>query len=249
MVKALSLVGRTLRRVGERLLARGLVIGQEQDLHYHPLSPWEEGVGRPIDRSEGSYSRLEAINEILRSEAPMPRIALDVGSHIGFFALNLARQGMLVHAIESNRDRLLLSFLLAQEKKVRLAPIPLHVDRTTVELLPESDITLCLSVWHHWVRRYGVKDATYILQEIVNKTRRLVFFDSGEEEMPSSYGLPYGEESAQAYFSRYLPGLDGVAVSLDLGRHQAIAPADTAGARHKVLRTLYCLRKAPRAAP
>ena len=248
MGKALSLLGRTLRRVGESLLERGLVIGQEQDLQYHPLSPRGAGDGGPIDRSEGSYSRLEAIKEIVRSEDPAPRIALDVGSHIGFFATHLAKQGMLVHAVESNRDRLLLSFLLAQEKKVRLAPLPLHVDRSTVELLPESDITLCLSVWHHWVRRYGVTDATYILQEIVSKTRRLVFFDSGEEEMPPSYGLPYGGEPAQTYFSSYLPSLDGVAVSLDLGRHQAIAPSDAAGVRHNVLRTLYCLRNTPRAA-
>ncbi len=99
---------------------------------------------------------------------------------------------MLVHAVESNRERFLLSFLMAQGKKVIFAPIPLRIDRETVDLLPESDITLCLSVWHHWVRRYGVEDATYILQAIVNKTRHLVFFDSGEEEMTARYSLPLG---------------------------------------------------------
>ena len=106
MGKALSLLGRTMRQAGGRLLARGLVIGQGQDLHYHPLSPQEGGDGGRVDRNEGSYSRLKAINEILRSETPAPRIALDVGSHIGFFSLDLAMKGMLVHAVEIKAPRL-----------------------------------------------------------------------------------------------------------------------------------------------
>ena len=237
--------GKAIRRAGERFLIRTILFSQRRELDYHPL-PFS-GDGGPSKRGDGSRSRLEAINAVVRSESVSPRIALDIGSHIGFFAISLAKQGMFVHAVESNWDRLLLSFLLAREEKVPLSPIPMRIDTGTVDLLPESDVTLCLSVWHHWVRCYGLDDATYILQVIVKKTRHLVFFDSGEEEMSPRYGLPYGDQSSKDFFARYLQQLEGVDALLDLGRHQAISPTDETGVRHDVLRTLYGLRKIARA--
>jgi hypothetical protein len=233
-----------LRGAAERLLLRGLLLGQRKDLDYQPLSSFETGNS---GRSQGSYSRLKAINKIIDTENDRPRVAMDVGSHIGFFSRHLAKQGLLVYAVESNWDRLSLSFLLARQQQLRLAPIPLQVDRDTVEFLPSADVTLCLSVWHHWVRRFGLKDATHILERIVEKTNRLVFFDSGEEEMPASYNLPFAGRTSADFFSGYLEQLPGVAVRLDLGRHQAISPPDEAGRRQDVFRTLYCLKKVPSA--
>lgn len=248
MGKAISHRRKAFVRAGERWLLRAILYSQRREFDYHPLPVSGAEGTRRSERSEGTRSRFEAINAVLRAEPIPPRIALDIGSHIGFFAISLAKEGILVHAVESDWDRLLLSFLLARQEKVRLAPIPMRVDTETVDLLPESDITLCLSVWHHWVRHYGLTEATYILQAIVNKTRHLVFFDSGEEEMSPCYRLPYTEGSASDFFSRYLQQFEGVDVVIDLGRHQAISPADHAGTRHDVLRTLYCLRKAARVA-
>lgn len=248
MAKAFVSPGKTLRRAGERFLIRTILFSQRRQIDYHPLSRTGTEGRRRSERSKGSRSRLEAIGETIRSESLSPRIALDIGSHIGFFAISLAKQGMLVHAVEAEWPRLLLSFLMARREKVILAPIALRIDRETVDLLPESDITLCLSVWHHWVRRYGVEDATYILQGILNRTRHLLFFNSGEEEMTARYSLPFGDESPDNFFLRYLQGLDGVDALLNLGSHQAISPPDQSGRRRDVLRTLYCLRKKPRVA-
>lgn len=220
------------------------MVSQRNELDYQPLPT---SKADSASRSQGTYSRLEAINAVLSSEPVSPRVGMDIGSHIGFFSINLAKQGMLVHAVESNKERLLLSFLLARQEKVPLAPMPLRVDKSSVDILPEADVTLCLSVWHHWVRHYGLEDATHILQTVIDKTRRLVFFDSGEEEMPAIYKLPYVNESSAAFFTRYLEQFAGVGESLDLGRHQAISPADKSGVRRNVFRTLYCLRKNPSA--
>ena len=239
--------GKALRRAGERFLMRTIIFSQRRQLDYHPL-PRTGAEGRRSERSKGSLSRLQAIREVISSDPVSPRVAMDIGSHIGFFAINLAKQGMLVHAVETEWSRLLLSFLIARREKAVLAPIALRIDRDTVDLLPEADITLCLSVWHHWVRRYGMDDATYILQAIIDKTRRFVFFDAGEEEMTARYSLPYGDESPTDYLSKYLQTLDGVDELIELGRHQAISPPDKRGRRHDVFRTLYCLRKTSRAA-
>ena len=242
-----AFLGKALRRAGERFLMRTILFSQRRQLDYHPL-PLTGAEGRRSERSKGSLSRLEAIREVIRTEPVSSRVAMDIGSHIGFFAINLAKQGMLVHAVETEWQRLLLSFLIARREKALLAPIALRINRDTVDLLPEADITLCLSVWHHWVRRYGLDDATYILQAIVGKTRRFVFFDAGEEEMTARYGLPYGEEGPTDFLSKYLRELNGVDELLELGRHQAISPPDAEGRRNDVFRTLYCLRKTPRAA-
>ena len=69
-----------------------------------------------------------------------------------------------------------------------------------------------------------------------------------EEEMSARYRLPFGDQSPNDYFLRYLRDLDGVDALLNLGRHQAISPPDQRGRRHDVLRTLYCLRKTHRVA-
>ena len=237
MSKKPYLLYRGLRQVGETILLRALLRSEAEELEYHPL-PWVHHD--TALRAEGSLSRLEAIEKVIEAENLKPGVALDIGSHVGFFSLSLAKRGWFVYAVESNRQRLLLSFLIAQRIKANMNPIRLNIDKSNVGCLPMADITLCLSIWHHWVRRYGLEDATFILGEVLNKTKSLLFFDAGENEMDERYGLPYGGEKASEFLWRYLCGFSSLQSVVRLGEHQAFSPGEI---RKPVRRTLFCLKK------
>ena len=222
------------------MLMKGLLRGQLDELNYQPL-PWLKNGG--AQRAAGTISRFAAIEKFLKGEGTVPRVALDIGSHVGFFSLSLAKKGWLVYAVESNKERLYLSYILSHRIKANIVPLRLLINTDNVEYLPEADVTLCMSVWHHWVRRYGLEEATFILKAILRKTRRFLFFDAGEGEMSDTYKLPYGSEKASEFLSRYLNEFPNLEAVLNLGEHQAFSPPNEKGVRTQALRTLFCLKK------
>jgi len=234
-----------MRQAGEYLLVKSLMrkIGSgsadSKELDYHPM-PW---FGRATAlRSEGTLSRFSAIERALDERQISKGVVLDIGSHFGFFSLKLAEKGFFVYGVESVRERVFFSFLGAHRLKYGFSPIALNIDRSNVRWLPHADITLCLSIWHHWVRHFGLDGATEILSAIVERTRRVMFFDSGEGEMGERYRLPFGEgDDAATYLESYLGRLPGVASVSRLGIHQAFSPEDAAGSRRTVSRTLFCV--------
>jgi hypothetical protein len=233
---------RLLRNIGEYFLVKSLTreIGAaSKELDYHPM-PW---LGREnAARAQGTLSRLAAIEETLASAGIREGVVVDIGSHSGFFSLKLAEKGFFVYGVESVRERVYFSFIAGQRLKGKFNPIALKVDRNNVGWIPESDVTLCLSVWHHWVRNFGLDDATAILRSVAKKTRRLMFFDAGEGEMGNRYRLPYGDSGDPvAYLENYLVGLPEVQAVRRLGAHQAFAPEDSDGIRRTVFRTLFCI--------
>jgi hypothetical protein len=233
-------VERLLKNVGEFFVVRSLrwqIGAGEPDYHPMPWLGWSSAA-----RSSGTLSRLAAIEEVLASDGLREGVALDIGSHSGFFSLKLAEKGFFTYGVESVRSRVYLSFLAAQRTKGCFNPIALKVSRDNVGWLPDSDVTLCLSVWHHWVRNFGLEDATEILSSLARKTRRYMFFDSGEGEMDERYKLPFGKsDDPVAYLENYLSALPNAATVSQLGTHQAFAPRDSSGARRTVQRTLFCL--------
>ncbi|MCC6947658.1 MAG: hypothetical protein IT539_07815 [Bradyrhizobiaceae bacterium] len=239
------IIDRLMRQVGEYFLVKSLMLkigsdpAEAKELDYHPM-PW---FGRATaQRSEGTLSRLSTIETELEKRSIRDGVVLDIGSHFGFFSLKLAEKGFFVYGAESIRERVFFSFLAAHRLKYNFNPIALKIDRSNVSWLPGSDITLCLSVWHHWVRNFGLDNATEILAEVARKTKRVMFFDSGEGEMGERYSLPYGEnDDAAAYLENYLGRLPRARSVSRLGVHQAFSPKDAKGVRSIVFRTLFCV--------
>ena len=117
-------------------------------------------------------------------------------------------------------------------------PIRLLVDEKTSAYLPQSDVSLCLSIWHHWVRLLGIEAATAILGTLWKGTRKALFFETGENEMPEHYGLPFKDNNSKVWIEDYLNSTcDGGRV-LHLGQFAAFAPGrdESDG---KVKRNLY----------
>jgi hypothetical protein len=97
----------------------------------------------------------------------------------------------------------------------------LGVAPETVGLLPEADVVIVLSVWHHFVRTNGLDDATMLMGRIWARTRCVLFFDTGESEMPASYNLPEMSPDSRTWLGRYLAGVCTNGEVRHLGVHAA----------------------------
>ena len=71
-------------------------------------------------------------------------------------------------------------------------------------MLPAADCVLLLSVWHHFVREWGLEAATEMLDAIWEKTGKLLFFETGENEMPPRCRLPPMVPDARSWLTDFL---------------------------------------------
>jgi hypothetical protein len=187
---------------------------------YHEL-PWV-GV-RGGWRAESSKTRWKEIAPLV--EAHGVRSVVDIGSSAGWFGFKLAERGVQTIAVERSPHGLRLG--LYTRKKSGLDDVSflaMMVAPSTVEQLPGADCVLLLSVWHHFVREWGVEAATGMLEVIWRKTGTLLFFETGEDEMPSSWQLPAMLPDARSWLTEYLAEACPGASIQHLGLHDALGP-------------------------
>jgi hypothetical protein len=157
----------------------------------------------------------------------VPQVVLDVGANVGFFSLSFAERGAIAYAVEAEALNERIGRIASNslgESAGTFVPIRLWCRQETVGSLPDSNITLCLSIWHHWVRNLGLDNASLILAQLVRKTSDALFFDTGENEMPADYNLPFRGQDAKAWLTDYLNDFDSVLNVKCLGTFTAFVP-------------------------
>jgi len=189
-------------------------------LAYQPL-PW---IGQDnARRSEGSLARWEAIQRTISGYAV--RSALDIGCNVGYFSFSLANKGFPTLGVDSD-DRFLRIARYAARRigANNVGFSSMLVSSKTANLLPDVDLILLLSVWHHWVKAYGLDDATELLARVWGKCAQLMFFETGEDEMPVDYGLPAMEPTPAQWLEDYLAKACPGSTVTNLGQFKAFAP-------------------------
>lgn len=221
-----------------RLLTTRFIVDKPK-VKYQPL-PF---VGiHEAKRASGSESRLLAITTFLDEHDIRGGVSVDYGCNVGYFSLSLCQKGFWAYGVEED-DRALSTAYTASRLmgSSMFCPVQQRVGLQNVELMPHSDVTLTLSIWHHWVRHMGLDDATKLLQAIFSRTRRVLFFDTGENEMPAFYNLPFGDQDPRVFLEEYLAQSLGGRV-VWLGQHKAFAPKEY-GKDGSVLRHLFAVTK------
>lgn len=143
---------------------------------YQPSLWFGDESGR---RAEATLERWDAIECEL---ANIPAgTALDLGSHLGFFSFKLAELGHLCLGIENNKNTIRAARMLRTASAVEGASFrEMTLDSQTVRELPEADIIIFLSLWHHLCRLEGFESARELLTNVMSKTRRVCFFETGQ---------------------------------------------------------------------
>ena len=195
---------------------------------YHEL-PWV-GV-RGGRRAESTKTRWKEIAPLV--DAHGVRSVVDIGSSAGWFGFKLAERGVPTIAVERSPRGLRLG--LYTRKKSGLDDVSflaMEVTPSTIEQLPAADCVLLLSVWHHFVREWGFEAATGMLEAIWGKTGSLLFFETGEDEMPASWQLPPMLPDARTWLTDFLAEVCAGASIVHLGLHEALGPDNEPGRRN-----------------
>lgn len=127
--------------------------------------------------------RLRAIQGSLPEES---LIGLDIGSNIGFYTFELAKKGHHVMSVEGGRAE--FAILSAARRRLRqelVVPVQWTLTPDNINLLPEVDFTIFMSVFHHWCRDFGQDDALKMLGVIISRSRRVLFFETAQYDETS----------------------------------------------------------------
>lgn len=130
--------------------------------------------------------RLRAISAELPPEA---REGIDIGSNVGFYAFELAKGGRRVLAVESSLAE--FAILSAAQRKTgndMVIPVQWRLTPKSIGLLPEADFMIFMSVFHHWCLAFGRDEAVQMLETLVSKTRKVIYFETAQfDETSQTY--------------------------------------------------------------
>jgi hypothetical protein len=189
-------------------------------LQYQPL-PW---LGlHDARRGIGTMQRWTAIKEALSKYSCSS--AIDIGCNVGFFSLSIAELGVPVLAVDNHEPYLRIGRHVLKRTGINnVAFINIDVNPYTMKLLPNADTVLFLSVFHHWVRIFGFSAATQMLKRLWDKCNVVMFFETGEAEMPACFGLPEMKPTCQQWIENYLSSVCKASTVKHLGRFKAFGP-------------------------
>ena len=204
---------------------------------YQPMPALGDDAGA-AERAEGTYTRWAAMTPVLDEVAP--RTALDIGCNTGWFVLSLAARGIPTVGVERDPASYRTALYAARRSPSggRVGVLAMRLGEETAELLPRADCVLFLSTWHHLVREAGLDAAGRLLEAVWERTGRVLFFDTGESEMPPSFRLPAMEPDPRAWLTAYLAARCAGGTVQHLGRHQGGWQG-----RDPVYRNLFAVRR------
>jgi hypothetical protein len=188
---------------------------------YQPM-PWLGLQGAARDRA--TASRFEAMLPVIERTASED--AVDVGCNLGWYVVSLAERGIQTIGIEESPPAYRSALLAVKRSGASNAGIlAMRVTPETASLVPSVDAMLLLSVWHHFVRSFGLSGATDMLETVWSRTRRVLFFETGEDEMGFEFDLPAFLPDARTWLTGYLESTCERSEVLHLGLHDAFDAA------------------------
>lgn len=199
---------------------------------YQPLA-WGDGV--ITKRHLGTLERWRAIE---RELGDLEGSSLDIGCNVGFFTFQMERKGFFVIGVEGERLPYHVCNLVKEIGEFNNAVfVRAVVDQDFCTKLPIVDVTIFLSVFHHIVRRWGMGVSTALLRELMRRTTKVLFFETGQSnETNTSWAscLPPMTPDPKSWIENYLFSLGATEVKF-LGEFEThLSP---------VKRCLFAVRK------
>jgi hypothetical protein len=220
-----------LKRVAKRLVTREGIDSVLDHIRFR-IDTFPHGIYQPVaslpriraTRGGGSESRWEAILPVVREHAV--ETAVDIGACEGYFSIMLGEAGITTIALEGDPAvARTAAFAVRRSGLEDVGVLELALRPGNVVAVPASDGTLCLSIWHHFVRYYGLEATTGMMATIWSRTGKVLFFDTGENEMTPEYGLPEMTPDARSWLAAYLAETCSGSRVEHLGTHKAFDPA------------------------
>ncbi|RLB77186.1 MAG: hypothetical protein DRH24_16655 [Deltaproteobacteria bacterium] len=166
--------------------------------NYQPL-PW---IGlHNSRRSKGTVQRWKAMEKVMKLNGSV----LDIGCDVGYFVFKSAERGALAWGVDENIYAIHTANYAKNKIKSENSQFFLQrIDDKNINLLPEFDYIIFLSVFHHWCRVYGFIKAKEMLTRLVKKAKKGLFFEMGQSEMASKYNIPNVEGDFEDWLKNLL---------------------------------------------
>jgi hypothetical protein len=219
-----------VRRAMKRVVSRQAIDDLFDAVRFR-IDTFPQGVYQPVPslpvrsatRGIGSESRWQAILPVVREH--VVESAVDIGACEGYFSIMLGEADIPTIALEGNPTNYRTAiFAVRRNRLENVGVLALELNPDNVVAVPASDCTLCLSVWHHFVRYYGLEGASGMLERIWDRTSKVLFFDTGENEMTPEYGLPAMTPDPRSWLTAYLAETCPGSRIEHLGTHLAFDP-------------------------
>jgi SAM-dependent methyltransferase len=186
-------------------------------------------------RQQGSVTRLDEIKRNITTDKN-PETLIDFGANSGFFSLGLAEKIQHVYAVDSSRHSIDILNTICRIKNIsNISTIQKKITPVAIHEFPVVDYSLVLSIWHHWVKDFGMDKASGILHQIFQNTNKKLFFDTGASELPSKYKYVFNDNEEISFFLK--ENLGGRVTFLQ--DHAAFSNFD--GKRIATKRGLFCV--------
>lgn len=143
--------------------------------------------------------------------------ALDIGCASGYFTNQLTGFGLFTVGIDRDTPK---GKARLEEAKQLYDGTPgttfmaYTIDPETVKNLPSVDVTLLLTVYHHWVLQSGRESAEEMLLRLADKTDKLFFEPPGSvddrdtyEKWPVAERPMREDEKPEEYYAAVLDGI------------------------------------------
>jgi SAM-dependent methyltransferase len=113
---------------------------------------------------------------------------IDVGCNTGYFTFKIAERGGICLGLDIGRNEISYARGLAALHSVDNAAFLQHeITPDNVNALPQVDLIVCMSVFHHWVRKIGLAQATRIVDGLAARCRFLVFETGQHNEVDTDW--------------------------------------------------------------
>ncbi len=132
---------------------------------------------------------------------------LDIGCNIGYFSFQLAEQGHFVYGLEADDLYALACKAIKDRNKINnVVFIKQYIDHDFAKNLPSYDVIVNLSVFHHWVKVYGLEQATDMMRLMANKCSCMVFETGQSNEIGSQWPeiLAFMGDDPQEWIAAFL---------------------------------------------
>lgn len=173
-----------------------------------------------IDVSYQKGTRIDFETRLALIEEAVPEDAgclLDLGCAEGHLTAEFADRGLFSIGVE-RQAHVVASARKSNADHPKLGFLQYEVTCETIDALPQFDVILLLTVYHHWVNEFGWETAESMLRSLGSKCDTLVFeVPDRPVDRPALDGV--GGENTDAYFITYFDMLfEGDVIVEVLGR-------------------------------
>jgi|688.fasta_scaffold253585_2 hypothetical protein len=198
-----SIISKILSRIQNRIDLTNYFFDRKK-CDYQPL-PWI-GINKAPIRGEATIERWERIESIIL-DLKIDSLK-DIGCMVGYFCHKAAMEiGIETFGIDSNHKFIRIAQHVGNYAKISNGKnhfIEMKVTNLNIGSLPKTDMTLLLSIWHHWVHDFGFDIATQMLAKLWETTNKVLIFEGAGKEVISQFKLPYNV-AEETFFENYLP--------------------------------------------